>query len=112
MQGVAEFIGAADRMIDIATAIDKVEKINVSGVYNELKEKEFTEEHRELTDFLLLKKPAQNSKAIDSYELAMEDFKWLRDRVTPDSVEFSQPEKIEKAQINLNIFLISYVRLM
>jgi len=97
LQGVAEFIGAPDRMIDIATAIDKVEKINVSGVYKELQDKGFTEEQIEkLDDFLLLKKPAQNPKSMDSYELAIADLKWLRDRITDDSLEFSQPESIDK----------------
>jgi histidyl-tRNA synthetase len=49
-----------------------------------------------LDDFLLIKKPAQNPEAMDRYELATADFKWLRDRATDDSLEYSQPENIDK----------------
>ncbi|HXP49766.1 MAG TPA: histidine--tRNA ligase [Bacteroidia bacterium] len=43
LQGIAEVIGAPDRMIDIAVAIDKVDKIGVDGVKKELAEKGFSE---------------------------------------------------------------------
>jgi len=54
LQGVAEVIGAPDRMIDIAIAIDKLEKINVDGVEEELRQKGFSEEQmKRLNDFIL-----------------------------------------------------------
>ncbi|HTA28707.1 MAG TPA: histidine--tRNA ligase [Bacteroidia bacterium] len=42
LQGIAELIDAPDRMIDIAVAIDKIDKIGIEGVMEELKEKKFT----------------------------------------------------------------------
>jgi histidyl-tRNA synthetase len=42
LAGVAESIGTPDRMVDIAIAIDKVDKIGQDGVEKELKEKGFT----------------------------------------------------------------------
>ncbi len=44
LAGIAETIGAPDKMIDIAVAIDKVDKIGQQGVENELKEKGFTKD--------------------------------------------------------------------
>ncbi|HXB11969.1 MAG TPA: histidine--tRNA ligase [Bacteroidia bacterium] len=42
LQGIAEAIGLPDRMIDIAMAIDKLDKIGVGGVAMELEAKGFT----------------------------------------------------------------------
>jgi histidyl-tRNA synthetase len=42
LQGIAEYIGAPDRMIDIATAIDKIDKIGPEGVYFELRQNGFS----------------------------------------------------------------------
>ena len=39
LQGIAEFIGAPDKMIDIAVAIDKIDKIGFEGIDKELLEK-------------------------------------------------------------------------
>ena len=44
LQGIAEAIGAPDRMLDIATTIDKVDKIGVQGVREELLAKGFTQD--------------------------------------------------------------------
>lgn len=52
LQGIAEAIGAPDKMIDIATAIDKLDKIGIDGVIKELEEKGFKEELTKLTIFL------------------------------------------------------------
>lgn len=43
LQGIAEVIGAPDRMIDIAVAIDKLDKIGDVGVRKELMDKKFSE---------------------------------------------------------------------
>jgi histidyl-tRNA synthetase len=53
--GIAEFIGAADRMVDIAIAIDKYDKIDKEGVVKELTEKGFSETQiRQLTEIFLV----------------------------------------------------------
>ncbi len=44
LQGIAEIIGVPDRMIDIAIAIDKLDKIGIDGVEKELEEKGFLKE--------------------------------------------------------------------
>lgn len=43
LQGVAEFIGASDKMLDIAIAIDKLDKIGWPGITEELIKKGFDE---------------------------------------------------------------------
>ena len=53
LAGVSEAIGAPNRMIDMAIAIDKFDKIGFQGVKDELKEKEFTDSQiSDLTDFI------------------------------------------------------------
>jgi histidyl-tRNA synthetase len=47
LQGIAEMIGAPTKMIELATAIDKLDKIGKSGVDEELKEKEFSNDQIE-----------------------------------------------------------------
>jgi histidyl-tRNA synthetase len=44
LQGIAEMVGTPDRMIEIATIIDKTDKIGMDGVDAELSEKGFTKE--------------------------------------------------------------------
>jgi len=57
LQGIAEYIGAPDRMIDIATAIDKLDKIGIDGVKKELIDKGFSNEQTEkLNVFVFLGK--------------------------------------------------------
>lgn len=56
LQGVAEAIGAPDKMIELATAMDKWDKVGEEGVVKELKEKGFNEEQvRNLLEFVTLK---------------------------------------------------------
>jgi len=47
LQGIAEYIGTPGRMIDIATAIDKLDKIGIDGVKKELLDKGFLQEQTE-----------------------------------------------------------------
>lgn len=56
LQGIAEVVGAPDKMIDIAVAIDKLEKIGEDGVKKELEEKGFSEEQINGLLFLLIHK--------------------------------------------------------
>lgn len=44
LAGIAEVIGAPDKMIDITVAIDKLDKIGVEAVNNELKERGLSDE--------------------------------------------------------------------
>lgn len=44
LSGIAEVIGAADKLIDITVAIDKLDKIGIDNVELELKEKDLTDE--------------------------------------------------------------------
>ena len=48
LAGMAEVVGAADRMMDIAVAIDKIDKIGPNGVHKELSDKGFTLEQIQL----------------------------------------------------------------
>ena len=47
LAGIAEVIGAPDKMIDITVAIDKLDKIGVEAVKNELKERGLSDEQVE-----------------------------------------------------------------
>jgi len=44
LAGIAEAIGQKERMVDLTVAIDKIDKIGLDNVINELLEKDFTEE--------------------------------------------------------------------
>ena len=44
LAGIAEATGRGDRLIDITTAIDKLEKIGEEKVFDELRSKGFTED--------------------------------------------------------------------
>ncbi len=54
LQGIAEYIGKPDRMIDIATALDKLDKIGTEGVRDELRQKGFSKEQIEKLEGLIL----------------------------------------------------------
>ncbi len=86
LQGIAEYIDEPNGMIDIAMAIDKVDKIGVSGASNELLAKNYAPEKVDkLLDFLQLGKKEPSN-----------DFDWLTNRSTGWSVDFPQPEIINK----------------
>jgi len=44
LSGIAEMIGAADKIVDITVAIDKLDKIGLDGVNDELREKGLSDE--------------------------------------------------------------------
>src|SRR3984957_7585218 len=57
LQGIAEYIGAPDRMVDIATELDKLDKIGIDGVKKGLIDKGFSQEQAEkLNVFVFLGK--------------------------------------------------------
>lgn len=45
LAGIAELAGVTDRLTDLTVAIDKLDKIGRAGVENELRERQFSEEH-------------------------------------------------------------------
>ena len=66
LQGIAEVIGAPDRMIDIAVAIDKLDKIGHEGVKKELLEKGFSEvQTKKLNELFTLKRVQKKIGALD-----------------------------------------------
>ncbi len=71
LSGIAEVIGTPDKMIDIAIAIDKYDKIGKEGVISELKEKGFNEEQIEKLNQIFL---LQNDRVVVS-EMYGVDFK-------------------------------------
>ncbi len=55
LSGIAEVIGEADKIVDITVAIDKLDKIGLDGVNNELRSKEISEEAiKQLQPIILL----------------------------------------------------------
>lgn len=55
LAGIAEYIGEKDRVLDIAIAIDKIDKTSIENVMQELSEKGFSDESiKELKDFLFV----------------------------------------------------------
>ena len=53
LAGIAEAIGAPDKMIDMTIAIDKFDKVGLDGVKKELHAKKFTDDQvNDLTDFI------------------------------------------------------------
>ncbi len=56
LQGIAEYIGEPERMVEIAIELDKLDKVGPSGVENGLKEKGFTDiQIEKLRDIILVK---------------------------------------------------------
>ncbi len=69
LQGIAEYIGAPDRMIDIATAIDKLDKIEWDGVQKELIEKGFNvDQIGKLINVIAILKPNQIGTVLDEID--------------------------------------------
>lgn len=62
LQGIAEAIGVPDKMLDIAVAVDKVEKIGEEGVRKELVERGFEERQiNSLINILLYKEVKEHT---------------------------------------------------
>ncbi len=89
LQGVAEYIGTPDRMIDIATAIDKVDKIGQAGIVKELKEKGFSDDQAE--QLRLLCTSSADIKALETgeqyknnegFKKGIEELKFVFDSIT------------------------------
>lgn len=72
LAGIAEIIGASDRLIDITVAIDKIDKIGIDNVNAELISKGISEESvNKLQPIILLK--GSNEKKLDIMANALKD---------------------------------------
>lgn len=94
--GIAEVAGAGDRLIDITTAIDKLEKIGLEKVFDELRGKGFTDDElARLQPFLSLEgsnreKLAQLRTLLASSEegqRGIEEISFILDHVEPLQLE-------------------------
>jgi histidyl-tRNA synthetase len=54
LTGIAELIDEADKIVDITVAIDKLDKIGLEGVLNELKERQISDEKIEILKPIIL----------------------------------------------------------
>ncbi|MDE5886654.1 MAG: histidine--tRNA ligase [Muribaculaceae bacterium] len=62
LSGIAEMIGAADKIVDITVAIDKIDKIGIENVNEELRSKDISEEAIEKLRPLLEMKGSNEEK--------------------------------------------------
>jgi histidyl-tRNA synthetase len=65
LAGIAEYIGCPDKISDITIAIDKVEKIGLENVHEELMQKGISKEAIELLDSVLLIKQNNNNNKLE-----------------------------------------------
>ena len=84
LSGIAEMIGAADKIVDITVAIDKIDKIGIDNVNAELREKGLSEEAIEKLRPLLEMKGSNEEKLqtlaqlLASSEIGMKGVEELR----------------------------------
>lgn len=69
LSGIAEIIGASDKIVDITVAIDKIDKIGIENVNQELREKGLSEEAIEKLRPLLEMKGSNSEKLTTLSEL-------------------------------------------
>ncbi|TAL62029.1 MAG: histidine--tRNA ligase [Bacteroidetes bacterium] len=74
LQGIAEYVGEPNKMIDIAIAIDKLDKVGIDGVIEELSIKGFSSEKSRLITEIVFQRYAQKS-AIDFFGNMPSDIK-------------------------------------
>lgn len=106
LSGLAEVIGASDKMMDMTIAIDKLDKIGLEGVEKELREKGFDDGqwkviHRVLSlEGSLLEKLNNMDEILSSVEVAQKGIEELR-------YIFSRLEHvgIKKAKVELDLTL-------
>lgn len=87
LAGIAETIGATDQLVDLTVAMDKLDKVGLEGVLNELKEKGFEESKLEkFMPFLRLSecknnedRLAQLEKLLGSSEVGAKGIAEMRD---------------------------------
>jgi histidyl-tRNA synthetase len=87
LSGIAEYCGASDKLVDITTAIDKLDKIGKEGVEKELRERGLTDSQIQLIT-RLIEYNAEGGDPLDQFEqefaangiqVGIEGIKELRD---------------------------------
>ncbi len=72
LSGIAEYLGAADKIVDITVAIDKLDKIGIDAVNDELRQDGLTEEQIEkLQPIILLE--GSNDEKLDTIAAVLKD---------------------------------------
>lgn len=111
LSGIAELIGAPDKLTDITVAIDKIDKIGLDNVSAELKEKGLTEEQIEKLRPILTLSGSNDKKITKLSELlknSEEGMKGLEEMKTViegfATIESSETSKL-KAQIEVDFSL-------
>jgi len=85
LSGIARYLGAPERIIDFTVALDKLDKIGASGVYDELRQKGFDDESlTKLTPLLALSGSLDTQletleSLLSDQPLALEGIAHLRD---------------------------------
>ena len=94
LAGIAEVIGAPDKIVDITVAIDKLDKIGVEAVNNELRERGLSEEQVAKLQPILTTPPQRSSttvhRTLDRAEL-----------FTPQGMENNPKAKLEELRTYL-----------
>jgi len=113
LAGIAEIIGAPERMIDISIAIDKIDKIGSDGVIKELIEKGFTNQQIDLLfDILII-----NQNKIPAIDLGVkiDGSNIIKLKVLKDNSAYKDSEIFQKGIEELEFLVdnanISYLKL-
>lgn len=113
LAGIAEVIGTPERVIDIAIAIDKLDKIGSDGVIKELTEKGFTSEQIELLFDIIAIKEIRKESSIEPQSLDFSDSVLLKTLKNiskyKDSIIFQKG--IEELEYIINNFKASYIKI-
>ncbi|MDE7381442.1 MAG: histidine--tRNA ligase [Muribaculaceae bacterium] len=102
LSGIAEVIGAADKIVDITVAIDKIDKIGLEAVKDELRSKGINEDSLSLLEPVLLlngntsEKLAKLSEILKDSEIGMKGVEELRELMEGcEDLEFNNDVEID-----------------
>jgi len=93
LTGIAELIGEPERIIDITIAIDKVDKIGIDGVKEELRKKGFNEEKIKLLNDMIF---FEGNKIMFLGESVKEDTHLTQLDFLKNGLEYKQSEILQK----------------
>lgn len=106
LAGIAEFIGKPELLIDMTVAIDKLDKIGLDGVKQELKSKGFSDDELlKLEPIILLS--GSNVEKINSLKIILSNSEIGRKGIEEleKVFEYLQHFKLHKAKVELDITL-------
>jgi histidyl-tRNA synthetase len=72
LSGIAEYIGAADKIVDITVAIDKLDKIGIDAVNDELRNDGLTDEQIEKLQPIIMQQ-GSNDEKLDTIAAVLKD---------------------------------------